>query len=562
MRSLPAVIFILSMASSSASVLAQAPAATEPKAQAQPATPAASGPASPAAEPGGETKAVTQAILDEIEKRSELMANIEYLCDMIGPRLTGSPNLTKANQWTRDKFREYGLSNPHLESWTIAKAWTRGDAKGRVVVPVEQRILLESAGWSPSTKGPQRGPVVHLKAQSTDELVPYKGKLKGAWVLFSEVSVQPSPKQPRPNLDGEMRRRIREFTRMREFREPLKKFLISEGAAGVLRDSNKEHGLINMTGAASNFTPAELPEAFLTTESYGLIWRLLKRGPVEVEIDLKNAFSDGDVEVYNTVAEIPGAEKPDEVVIIGGHIDSWDLGTGATDNGTGIMAVLEAARALKAVGIKPKRTIRFVLFSGEEEGLHGSRAYVKAHAAEMPKISGVLIHDMGTGRVKSIGLQGRYDLREMMERVIDPFKEAVNLEELSMRTMMGTDHMSFLPHGVPAFAVVQDEAEYRKTHHTESDTVDKVYSDEINQGAKVLAAWAYNVSMLPDCLPRDPKPPSAEFSTPPNSASLTNKSPTQNPNPASPNRDAATPETGTQLVNRYAGDKVLKRGRS
>ena len=157
-------------------------------------------PAPPAAtsapEPGGEVKAVTQAILEEIDKRSELMANIEYLCDMIGPRLTGSPSLTKANHWTRDKFQQYGLANAHLEPWTIERAWTRGEAKGRVVVPVEQRILLESAGWSPSTKGPQRGPVVHVKAQSADELSPYKGKLKGAWVLLAEVSVQPSPKQP------------------------------------------------------------------------------------------------------------------------------------------------------------------------------------------------------------------------------------------------------------------------------------------------------------------------------------------------------------------------------
>jgi Zn-dependent M28 family amino/carboxypeptidase len=282
--------------------------------------------------------------------------------------------------------------------------------------------------------------------------------------------------------------------------------LVEEGAAGILRDSNKEHGLLDMTTAVSNFTESELPEAFLTTESYGLIWRLLKRAPVEVEIALKNTFSTGEVEVYNTVAEIPGGERADEIVILGGHIDSWDLGTGATDNGTGVMAVLEAARALKAVGVKPRRTVRFVLFSGEEEGLHGSRAYVKAHEKEMSRISGVLIHDMGTGRVKSIGLQGRYDLREVMDRVVEPFKEAVNLDELSLRTLMGTDHLSFLPHGVPAFAVIQDEAEYRKTHHTESDTVDKVYPDEVNQGAKVLAAWAYNVAMLPELLPRDPKP--------------------------------------------------------
>jgi carboxypeptidase Q len=494
--------FVLSIVAWSAAALAQSPG--EAKKPEQSAGRPAAGTSVP--EPGGEAKAVTQAILEEIDKRSELMANIEYLCDMIGPRLTGSPGLDKANHWTRDKFRQYGLSNAHVEPWMIERAWTRGEAKGRVVVPVEQRILLESAGWSPSTKGPRRGPVIHLKAESADELSPYKGKLKGAWVLLAEVSVQPSPKNPQTNMEGEMRRRMRDFTRLMAFRKELKTFLVAEGVAGILRDSNKEHGLVNMTTAASNFTRAEVADAFLTTESYGLIWRLLKRGPVEVEIELKNTFSTGEVEVYNTVAEIPGAEKPDEVVIIGGHIDSWDLGTGATDNGTGIMAVLEAARALKAVGVKPRRTIRFVLFSGEEQGLHGSRAYVQAHEKEMDKVSGVLIHDTGTGKVKSISLEGRYDLREIMDKVVEPFKEAVELEELSMRTMMGTDHQSFLPKGVPAFAVAQDMAEYRKTHHTESDTFDKVYPDEINQGAKVLAAWAYNVAMLPDILPRDPKP--------------------------------------------------------
>ena len=373
-------------------------------------------------------------------------------------------------------------------------------------MPVEQRLLLESAGWGPSTKGPVRGPVVHIKARSVEELGPYKGKMKGAWVVLSEVSVQPSPKRAEPNPGGEQRRRIAEHMKMREFSPALKEFLVDEGAGGILRDSDKEHGLVNMTGATYNFTPSDLPEAFLTTESYGLIWRLMKRGPVEIEVELKNAFSTGEVEVHNTVAEIPGSEKPDEVVIIGGHLDSWDLGTGATDNGTGTMAVLEAARALKAVGVKPRRTIRFVLFSGEEQGLHGSRAYVKAHEKEMPKVAGVLVHDMGTGRVKSIGLQGRYDLRELMEQVVEPIQEAANLEELSMRTMNGTDHLSFLSRGVPAFAVIQDPAEYRKTHHTESDTFDKVYPDEVNQGAKVLAAWAYNVAMLPAIPPRDPKP--------------------------------------------------------
>jgi hypothetical protein len=468
-------------------------------------------------ESGAEIKAVTQAILDDIDKNSELMTNIEYLCDMIGPRLTGSPGLTNASHWTRDKFKRYGFANVHLEPWAIHRGWTRGEAKGQIIEPSKQRLILESAGWAPSTKGPLQGPVVHVKAESTDELSPYKGKLKGAWVLLQPVSLQPSPKQPGPPSPyAAMARRMRNFPRTMRFSQELKAFLVAEGAAGLLRDSNKEHGLVNMTGATSNYTPAALPEAFLTTESYGLIWRLLKRGPVDIELEMTNAFSDGPVEVYNTVAEITGSEKPDEVVIIGGHIDSWDLGTGATDDGTGIMAVLEAARALKSVGVKPRRTIRFVMFSGEEQGLHGSRAYVKAHERELSKVSAVLVHDMGTGRVKSIGLLGRYDLREVMDQVVDPFREAVKLDELSLRGMAGgTDHASFVPFGVPAFAVIQDEAEYRKTHHTESDTFDKVYSDDINQGAKVLAAWAYNVAMLPQCLPRNPQPaPPGMFNSP------------------------------------------------
>ena len=291
MRPIRIAFVVASIMALPASVLAQPLRLRRPRPKGQPRPGVDAG--SSALSPVARSRQLPRRLSRRSTSDSELMANLEYLCDMIGPRLTGSPGLTKANQWTRDKFKQYGLADPHLESWTIEKAWTRGDAKGHVVVPVEQRLLLESGGWSPATKGPQRGPVVHVKAQSVDELSPYKGKLKGAWVMLSEVSVQPSPKRRERTWTERCGGECATSRGLREFRPALRKFLVAEGAAGILIDSNKEHGLVNMTTAASNFTQAVLPEAFLTTESYGLIWRLLKRGPVEIEIDMKNTFSTG-----------------------------------------------------------------------------------------------------------------------------------------------------------------------------------------------------------------------------------------------------------------------------
>jgi carboxypeptidase Q len=242
----------------------------------------------------------------------------------------------------------------------------------------------------------------------------------------------------------------------------------------------------------------------ITRENQQLIWRLLDAGPVVAEINIQNTFSARPAEVYNTVAEIRGSEKPDEVVIIGAHLDSWDLGTGATDNGTGSMVVLEAARALQKLGIKPKRTIRFVLFTGEEQGLNGSREYVKAHKDELGKISGVLVHDSGTGKVLTVGLMANYGVRETMDRVLNPLArdKDVGLAEPSLRTEGGTDHVPFDEAGVPAFWCVQDNADYDQTHHSQADTLDRVRWDDLTEGAQVLAVFAYNVAELPEMLPR------------------------------------------------------------
>src|SRR6266852_1480825 len=256
----------------------------------------------------------------------------------------------------------------------------------------------------------------------------------------------------------------------------------------------------------NEYKSGAFPLAFVTGESHHLLWRLLDGGPVQAEVEISNSASKKPVEVYNTVAEIPGSEKRDEVVIIGGHLDSWDLGTGATDNGTGAMAVLEAARALQQLGVKPKRTIRFVLFTGEEQGLVGSRAYVKAHEKELEKISGVLVHDSGTGRVLTIGLMGNYAVRETIDRALNPLArmKEIGLAEPTLRSEGGSDHIPFDQAGVPGFWCVQDGVDYDKTHHSQADTLDRVRWEDLAEGAQVLAVFAYNVAQLPEMLPRKP----------------------------------------------------------
>ncbi len=462
-------------------------------------------------------------ILSEVRDHSEAMQNSEYLGDAIGPRLTGSPQLKQANNWTADKFREYGLTNVHLEPWTIAHSWTRGTAHARIVSPTEHPLTLASAGWAPGTAGVVRGPVVHVDIKKDEDFEKYRGKLKGAIVIAQEPASLSPPKPE--DAFGEVNRPMQTpppwkgqpatpspYAAMMAVAQKRTEFYKQEGVAVVLRDSNKSHGLLNMTGiGGEQFNIGAIPTAFITGEGYRMLYRMQKHGPVQVEIEMTNSFSDKPVEVYNTVAEIKGSEKPDEVVLLGAHLDSWDLGTGSTDNGTGSMAVLEAARALAKLNLKPKRTIRFILFSGEEQGLCGSVKYVEAHKDELEKISGVLVHDTGTGRVLTLALHDNYQDREIVDQVLAPLKE-LRLLEPTMMHMSGTDHLSFNEAGVPGFWALQNGAEYSKTHHSQSDTFDKVWKDDLNEGAQVLAAWAYNTAQLPEMLPRRPLPyrPSAD----------------------------------------------------
>src|SRR6266700_1674889 len=475
------------------------------------------GSALPAPDEGSPFAAADEQILSEIREHSQVMENLEYVSDEIGPRLTGSPQLRQANEWTATKFREYGLTNVKLEPWTIAHSWTRGAARARIVSPTEHPLTIASAGWSPGTAGAVRGPVVYFDAKTKEEFEKFRGKLKGTIVIYQEPTSLSPPRPENPN--GEILRPMQApppvkgqpgppspFAVLAELGRARNEFFKQEGVAAVLRDSNKPHGLLNMTGiGGEKFEIGAIPTAFITGEGYRMLFRMLKHGKVEVEIEMSNSFSDKPVDVYNTVAELRGSERPDEVVLLGAHLDSWDLGTGTTDNGTGSMVVLEAARALARLNLKPKRTIRFVLFTGEEQGLVGSVKYVDAHKDELEKISAVLVHDTGTGRALTLGLHDNYQDREILDQVLAPLKE-LKLLEPTMRRSFGTDHASFDDVGVPGFFVVQDGAEYNQTHHSQSDTFDKVWKDELNQGAQVLAAWAYNTAQLPTLLPRRPLP--------------------------------------------------------
>jgi Zn-dependent M28 family amino/carboxypeptidase len=459
------------------------------------------------------TVEMDKKIVEQVKTdKEQLKSDLTYLTSQIGPRLTGSPQLDRANHWTEEQFRGLGLANVHLEPWSIANSWTRGPASGRVTSPTLHELTMATFGWSPSTNGTVKGELVVIDAERPEDLEKYKGKLGGKIVLLGKPREMEPPLDPMltpwgegtlPLMHAKQDTPVDFRTAMATRRAGLK-LLQDEKALALLFGSEKMYGLLNMTTLSRDYQAGALPAAFLAREDYLLLWQLQEAGPVQVEVNIQGTLSGKPVEVYNTVAEIRGTEKPDEMVILGAHLDSWDLGTGATDDGTGSAAVMEAARALQKLGVKPKRTIRFVLFTGEEQGLNGSRAYVAAHKEELPKVSGMLVHDTGTGKVLTIGLMGNYNVRETIDRVMYPLAETAGIMEPTLRSEGGQDHVPFDEAGVPGFWCVQDPADYEKTHHSQADTLDRVKWDELTQGAEVLAVFGYNVAQLPEMLPRKP----------------------------------------------------------
>ncbi len=476
-------------------------------------------------------------IVAEIKTRSEIMKNLEYLSDQIGGRLTGSKNLERANNWTADRMKSYGLENVRLEPWEIPVGWQRGKASMKIIEPATGiSLLVASAGWTPGTNGKVTAEVVVLKARTKAELASYKGKLKNAVVLVSApTNVKPitdlnygPPPGPTllPKKDDTKKEELKkvepkktekkideQLIRAEMLQPPataIMEFLKEEGVACICTDAGKPHGLLITTGgwpADRAAAEARLPRLFVAHEHYALLYRLGTRpdAVTKVEVEIENTFIPGPITVYNTVGEVRGAEKPDEFVLIGAHLDSWELATGTTDNGTGSCVVLETARVIAQLakqGQRPKRTIRFVLFTGEEQGLHGSKQYVIRHRDEMPKHSVAMVHDTGTGKVYGFGLHGRKQALAVLEPQLVSLTKFQGWKGLDLGGVGGTDHLSFLPVGVPGFACRQDIDEYRLTHHTQSDTFDKAKEPNLIQGAQVLAITATRIANLPELLPR------------------------------------------------------------
>jgi len=497
---------------------------------------------------------IDQLVLAEIKQHAEVEPNLTHLSDVIGHRMTGSENLKKANQWAAEKFKAYGLENVTLEPWEIPAAWERGSCKMRLVSPDNGRDIHGAArAWTPGTKGKITGPVVVIDAKKAEDLKAYEGKLKNALVMLAKPTqitpitdigkpkaqkgpgggqrgpgagapapatppVSPPAANPPANPGtppaeaapgGPGRRGPFQGGGM-GLRQQITEMAQKEGAACLLTDSGKPHGLLNMTGSWRGTDRADanepLPGVFITHDHYAMLYRLATRKDApapQVEVEIISKTIPGPVTVFNTVGEIKGTEKPDEFIVVGAHLDSWDLGQGTTDNGTGSSVVLESARALGALakkGIRPKRTIRFVLFTGEEQGLHGSKEYVKRHKDEMAKTSMALVHDTGTGRVTEIPLQGFDEAKPVLEKELAILKDLK--VEVVVGTQGGTDHLSFASAGVPGFAFHQDPAEYYLTHHTQSDTLDKARWDDLIQGSQVMAITAMRVANLPEMLPR------------------------------------------------------------
>jgi carboxypeptidase Q len=415
-------------------------------------------------------------LIKEIAERSALKQNLEELCDGFGARMTGSPQLRTAQAWAMDKLKSYGAVNVHEEAYELGKPWQRGIARARLLSASGAPLNVVQMAWTAGTPGVVRSEVVVLNVPTLDQMKAALPAMKGKIVLFESG----------PTATPEQRKDFKAY------KAEVNRLFDAAQFAAVLMVSAKENGLQDMWGGPdSRFKRSA---GIITKEHANLLKRLIARGiQPRLEIEMTGGFGKKPVKAYNVVADIVGSESPQEIVILGAHQDSWDLGSGATDNGAGTVVMMEVLRAMQASGLKPKRTLRVVLFSGEEQGLLGSKAYAAAHQAELKNIQAVLVQDAGSGRISGFPDMKVDAWFDGLSAATAPAR-AVGPIDIVYGAGGGSDHATFYELGLPAFAPIQDMLDYRShTIHSEIDSVDHVAHADLKQGAQVMAITAWGL---------------------------------------------------------------------
>jgi len=535
---------------------------------------------------------VVNRIKAEEFEHSKVMEHIEYLTDVYGPRLTASPEFKQAADWALKQLESYGLTNGHLEKWgPFGRSWTLQQYAVELLEPRYSLMNAAPLAWSRNTNGPIAGDVTlaPLAARSFDPaqaekdlesyIAKYKGKLRGKIVMISsearptagsenqplikrytDVDLAGIAKAPEPvfhipytpgeplkipedpmqrleymgGLPESVREQMREQTK--DVADKRSQFFNDEGVLALLQNDTRAHDGLVFAEAAGSYEPAKAqapPTFVITKEHYDRLLHLVRlKQPIRVQVSLHAEQSADAKDAYNIVAEIPGSSKPDEVVMLGAHFDSWNSGTGATDNGAGSAVMMEVVRLLKTLDLKMDRTVRIAMWSGEEQGLLGSRAYVKEHfgdpktmkiTSQHAKLSGYFNLDNGSGKIRGVYLQGNDSIRPLFESWLEPFRD-LGVSTITIRNTGGTDHLSFDAVGLPGFQFIQDPLDYMTvTHHSNMDVSDHVLAGDLMQASAIIASVVYDAATRPEMLPRKPLPkpqPAAPAQASPKAATL------------------------------------------
>ena len=487
---------------------------------------------------------VNARIRNEGQSNSQIMRTLHFLTDVYGPRVTGSPSLKAAGEWAIKQMESWGLTNGRLEPWNFGRpGWANEFAWGAITAPVKDKLEFEVLAWTPGTNGVVSARAVNIvppdsptEAELTSYLSSVRTEVKDAMVLvgrprsvpveFTPPTKRRSDEQVRAQYDpgnlnitgrggrGRGRGPARDGAlSAAQVATLVDQFLLTSGARLRINDAGRAHGLIVAFNASQYDVTKTVPTVVLRNEDYGRIARILSDGtPVHLQFHIVNTTFPEGTTAYNAIAEIAGSDKKDEVIMLGGHLDSWHSATGATDNAIGCAIMMEAARILKVIGAQPRRTIRVALWSGEEQGLLGSRAYVAQHfgSFENPKpgfdkLVAYLNIDTGTGRVRGASVFGPAEAAQPVRELLKPFEDfgAFGASPNSSRAIGGTDHTSFNNAGLTGIGFAQDPIEYNShTHHTNLDTYERVVEQDVKQAAIVVASVLYHLAMRDEPLPR------------------------------------------------------------